>query len=250
MKEYTITDIEAMNEQEAQKMAESTMQIKEHNIYFVDFGGYFKFSALVFMNGKHIYYANDYELHHAGRTHEELKAWYIETLNHKLYTEKELAEPVKDYDDYQAKDYFLRNYYPMRYDYISAFNIFHNDEEEEAFRKQIEGMFLSRISFAYYKNVEIVEKLQKMTATLEENRKKSADNYDYMKAAIIKELWNHEYMINWQADYDLFSAFGCVTYGEDKTAADYMEELKFTETQKKAFYDGRNEYYKAAESAY
>lgn len=250
MKEYTIKDIEAMNEQEAQEMAESTMTIKEHNIYFVNFGGHFKFSALVFMNGKHIYYANDYELHHAGRTQEELKAWYIEALNHKLYTEKELAEPVKDYDEYQAKDYFLRNYYPMRYDGISAFNIFHNDEEEKAFDEKISGMHFSSISFTYYDNADIVEKLQTMSATLEENRKKSAENYEYMKAAFIKELWNYEYMINWQADFDLFSAFGRVTYRENKTAADYMEELKFTEAQKKAFYDGRSEYYKAAESAY
>ena len=59
-----------------------------------------------------------------------------------------------------------------------------------------------------------------------------------------------EYMINWQADYDLFSAFGCVTYGEDKTADEYMNELNFTDTQKRAFYDGRKEYYLAAEQAY
>lgn len=250
MKNYGIFEIEALSEQEVKALAQSSTQVKGHDVYFVDFGGAYGFSALVFKNGHHIYYADDYASQHTGKTDEELKALYIEVLNHKLYTEEELSEPIRSYDDYQAKDHFLRNYYHMRYDYISAFNIFHNDEERNAFLKKVEGMAYSPICFAYFKDAEIVHRIQELSSVLEENRSKTADSYEYMKEAIIKELWNHEYMINWQADYDLFSAFGCVTYGEDKTADEYMNELNFTDTQKRAFYDGRKEYYLAAEQAY
>ena len=64
--EWDIHRIEALSEHEAQTMALDTEAIKAHSVYFVDFGGYFGYSCLVFRNGHHIYYANDYELHHSG----------------------------------------------------------------------------------------------------------------------------------------------------------------------------------------
>lgn len=67
-KDWNISNIEALTEAEAQTMALETMQIKEHNIYFVDFVNAFGYSCLVFKNHHHIYYANDYELHHTEKT--------------------------------------------------------------------------------------------------------------------------------------------------------------------------------------
>ena len=43
--EWTIKEIEAMTENDAQEMAIESMVIKDHNIYFVDFGGYFGYSG-------------------------------------------------------------------------------------------------------------------------------------------------------------------------------------------------------------
>lgn len=57
-KEFTIKDIESLTFDEAAEIALEHINIKDHDILFVDFGGYFGYSALVFKNKKHIYYAN------------------------------------------------------------------------------------------------------------------------------------------------------------------------------------------------
>lgn len=57
-------------------MAEEVETIKDHTVYFVDFGGYFGFSACVCAEGQHIRYANDYELHHKGKSRDELREIY------------------------------------------------------------------------------------------------------------------------------------------------------------------------------
>ena len=60
-----ITNIEKLTYEEAQKLAVETMRIKDHTCIFTELGESFGYSILVFKNGKQIYYANDYELHHA-----------------------------------------------------------------------------------------------------------------------------------------------------------------------------------------
>ena len=103
IKGYTIRDIESLAEQQAAEMAEEAQIIKEHQVYFVDFGGYFGYSALVFAEGHHIKYANDYALHHADMTRSELRAFYLNSLNNKLFTVDEL-KTVRDYNDKTKKE--------------------------------------------------------------------------------------------------------------------------------------------------
>ena len=122
MNEYTIRDIEALTEEQAAAMAIEAAEIKEHRVYFVDFGGYFGYSALVFADGHHIKHADDYELHHAGKSRDELREFYINSLNKKLFTAGEM-ETVTDYQDKQAKEYYIRNYYRMRRDHILCFSV-------------------------------------------------------------------------------------------------------------------------------
>lgn len=74
-KKLTITDIEKLTENQVKEIADETMVIKEHNIYFVDLEGYYGYSCLVFKNGHHIHYANDYELHHHGKPMSSLKSF-------------------------------------------------------------------------------------------------------------------------------------------------------------------------------
>ena len=81
-------------------------------------------------------YAGDYELHHHGKNYTELKEWYIKCLKDKLYTEKELAEPLKDYGDYQRRQYYLHNYYGDHEPHESQFQIFHSDVERQAFAER------------------------------------------------------------------------------------------------------------------
>ncbi|MBR6859841.1 MAG: hypothetical protein IKM73_00780, partial [Acidaminococcaceae bacterium] len=61
---FRIQEIESVTEEQARDSALETLSIKGHTIYLVDFGGTFGYSCLVFCNGRHIYYANDYQLHH------------------------------------------------------------------------------------------------------------------------------------------------------------------------------------------
>ena len=243
MKDWNIESIRSMTENEAEAMALETMEIKEHNIYFVDFGGYFGYSCLVFKNEHYIYYANDYELHHKGKTKEELKAFYIESLNNVLFTETEIAEPLKDYREYDRKKKFLHNYYGMQIDYIS---IFGNPNDHPNFEEEIKGMTYNPVAFSYMMDADFVKHHIELLETLEKEKDAMSDNYEYLKNAFLYEMYNHEYGINWQADYDTLSAFGNIQYHEDDLSA-YFEELNFTETQKRAYLDARKQYFKESE---
>ena len=76
------------------------------------------------------------------------------------------------------------------------------------------------------------------------------DNFEYWKSAFKYEMANHEYAINWQADWDTLSAFGNIQYhGHDENEVEqYFDELHFTETQRKAYWAARREYMREANS--
>lgn len=234
-KNWTITDIENINEGVAADMAEEILSIKEHDVYLIDFKGYFGYSAVVFYNGYHIYHANDYQLHHNGREKEWLRNWYVETLNHKLYTEDEM-ETVADYDDFKAKENFLRNYYSLRRDYISIW--FYGDEEERTKRhKATEKMYYDEISFAYYYDKDFVLHHTKLFNTLYKAKEKKNEDLDYWVEAFKYEMYNHEYIINWSADSDTLSAFGVRDFDELNT------------TQRTAYAIAKRKYYEENKEA-
>lgn len=206
----TIDRIKNLTYEEAQGMAIETMSIKEHTCFFVDFGDSFGYSILVFKNGKHIHYANDYELHHSyiikegGR--EKLRQFYIDSMNRKLYTDDELMEEISSYDEYTKKEHFLRNYWIMRYDYISIFGI-----GEEARRKFEESKkkfpFYNPVSFCYVANEEIAETQKRQLAKLKEQYKKLKKNNETFREMIRYELNNHEACIT--CDYtDTLTSIG------------------------------------------
>jgi len=119
MKNWSIDDIQNITYKEAQKNTLETIKIKDHDCFFVNFGDYFGYSVLVFRNGKHIYYANDYELHHKYKVKHEgkeaLRQYYIDTMQNKLFTDAELSQSIISYDEYKRKDQFLRNYWIMQF---------------------------------------------------------------------------------------------------------------------------------------
>lgn len=248
MDKWDIHMIEKITEAEAEKMALATETIKEHNIYFVDFGGAFGYSALVFKNNHHICYANDYQLHHNGKSKEELNQIYKDKLNNILFTEAEILEPLKSYDEYSRKSYFIRNYYGMQQDYITIFcmNLTKGQEQERSDR--IKNMVFNSAAFGYYDDEEFVKHHVWLKDKLEEQKAKMSDDYEYQKNAFLHEMYNHEYGINWQGDYDVLSAFGRINYTEaENDLQQYFEQLNFTDVQKKAYYAARKEYYKQAD---
>jgi hypothetical protein len=72
------------------------------------------------------------------------------------------------------------------------------------------------------------------------------DDYEYNKEAFLYEMRNHEYGINWQADYDVLSVFGNISYcGEScsNELENYFDQLKFSETRRRAYRDARRKYF-------
>ena len=244
---WSIDEIEALTEAQAQEMALETMTIKGHTVYLVDFGGYFKYSALVFADGHHIYYANDYELHHKymNGDREALKAWYIEGMNRKLWTEEELAGPLHNYAEYQVKEYYLRNLYPQRRDNISIW--FHGSEEERAARQEkIKSMIYCPFVFAYFlpEDRDFVSRMEALYTLLDAARDSMEHDPDYLKSAILHEMYNHEYAINWQGNWDVMSCFGKVKYNSEDNPEPYFDQLNWTKEQRAAFWAARAQYNK------
>ena len=245
MKDWRISDIEKLTEQEAQALSSESMTIKEHTVYFVDFGGYFGYSKLVFKNNHHIRFANDYELHHKGKTKEELKEWYIQGTNNILFTEEEIAGHLTDYEEYSRKSYFLHNYYGMQVDHVSIFGIPTKDNQAE-FDRKTATMIYNPVALAYMHDADFVRHHIELSEQLNKARENVSNNYEYMKSAFLYEMYNHEYGINWQADYDVLSVFGNVEYHDYDLNA-YFDELNFTDLQRQAYLDARAQYYKESD---
>ena len=251
---YTIKDIEKLTETEAQEIALESMEIKGDNIYFVNLANGFGYSCLVFKNNHHIKYANDYQLHHEyivkKQGVEALRNMYISSLNHKLYTEEEIKEPLKNYNEYSAKEYFLRNYYGMQVDYISIFFISNSEAATNAYEESIKGKSFNPIAFAYMDDVNFIKHHIELYKELEKAREDTGENYDYLKEAYLSEMYNHEYGINLQGDYDVLSAFyNDVPYFEDSLMS-YFKYLKMTDIQIKAYRDAITEYYQKNQEMY
>jgi len=217
---WNINEIESIPEFQAAEMAEETMIVKDHNVYFVTLEKYFGFSVLVYYNGHHIYYVNDYELHHKGKTKEELKQIYIKKLNTKLYTESELKAPLKSYADYENRDYFLRNYYGMRYNYVSFFGNFNSEEYKNCYLETTANLYKCGISFAWYELPEIPQKIAELHNAIETAKNNVADNFDYWYKGFYHEFFNYECSIGGRYD---------------EAAAAVLRGIKPNETIEKAY---------------
>lgn len=232
---YTIKDIENMSAANLADMADEVETIKGYTVYFVDFGGAFGFSACVCAEGQHIYHANDYELHHRGKSRDELREIYRRKLTGILFTESELST-VSGYDDKSVKEYFLRNLYAMRRPHVSMFHIGPAPDTS--------GMIFSPVFMAYYRDADFVKHGAELMRTLDEAERKNAESFDYWKSAFLHEMYNHEYGINWQTDFDVCSCFANCNGVKDYTSAsELFAACGFTDTQKAAYMAAQREYF-------
>ena len=231
MKEMNIKEIESLTLEEAKNIALENLTIKDHDCFLVDFSGYFGYSILVFKNGKHIYHANDYELHHRHLVKEKgrdaLREYYIKEMNGKLYTDAEMMEEPSSYDEYEKKNHFLRNYHIMRYDHESIFFI-GTDAEREERKKRIERNYpyYNPVSFCYVAEPEIINIQKKYLEILKNAYERLQNNLEVFREMVRKELANHEACIT--CDYsDALNALGLTFEGlsEEKQKI-VKEELK------------------------
>ena len=251
----TIREIEALTENEVKEMTTDVINYKGYNVYFVDLGGYFGYSRLVFKNGFHIHYANDYELHHpsAKGNKEVLRKDFESGMKHKLFEEDDMKQ-ISSYDDYNEKNYWIRNYFPMEFKRMSMF-VFEGTDEAKQLEAELQKSkwYLSQVCFCYFEDIYPLEKAKQLLETLEK-AKEQTNTIEYWIAAFEHELFNHEYLINLQGNWDVFSCFGNVEYkGDTKDGldevVDYMKQLKmFDKMHLDAFKTAYNNYYKVAQN--
>ena len=186
-------------ETDAQVMACEKLEIKGHQCYFIEFDDNSGYSVLVFKNGHHIHYVDDFQFLHNYLVRKEgkdaLRKYYIDTLSSKLFTDSELTGEVKSYQDYSKKDYFLRNYWIMRYDYISICAISEEDRKNIEKGKKTHPYF-NRFCNCYVADENIVNDASRISANLEEGYKKLQDNVDEFRKMVAYELGNHEAVIS------------------------------------------------------
>lgn len=192
-KNWTIDMIQKIMRTEAEAMAEEKIKIKEHDCFIIDFGGYFGYSVLVFNGDKHIYYANDYELHNKYTLEESgkqgLRKYYIEEMQRKLFTDTELMESVKSYNEYNRKNYFLRNYWIMRYNHISWFG---KADDETIKKLKTEYIYDCKVCFCYVSDKNIINDAAMYCEHLDREFEKLKNDNDVFKEMISHELANHE----------------------------------------------------------
>ena len=206
-----IERIESLTYTEAAGMALEKLNIKGHDCFICDLGGNFGYSILVFKNGKHIYYANDYELHHnlvEKLGCEALRDLYIKGLENKLFTDEELLKPCKSYDEYKRKSYFVQNYWIIRYDHISIFFVGTDAERAERIREQEKNFpYYNPYCFCYVKDESIVSAAGNYFEILKKSYQKLQEDLEEFRKMVSYELANHEACIT--CDYrDALDALG------------------------------------------
>lgn len=68
-------------------------------------------------------------------------------------------------------------------------------------------------------------------------------DYDWAKGAFLYEMGNHEYHINWQADWDVINCFTHVDYDEGEEKG-YLNCTDWERQTKQAYIDARSEFYR------
>lgn len=69
----------------------------------------------------------------------------------------------------------------------------------------------------------------------------------FAEDAFLYEMRNHEYHINWQADWDVCSCFGHCKYEEGKGGLSYLQEMGYGTETMVAYQIARQKFYKAVE---
>lgn len=242
-------EIRAMSEEYAARNAIETMEIKGYTVYFIDFEGYFGYSYQVYKNGHQII-ADEACCHgHMLKTVgiSGLRRYYIDKICKTLYTEDEIYGPIKNYEDYCLKKFYIVNYYHQAYDNISMCHICDNGEKDKAYKKSIKGKIKNYIGMCYMDEEYqyVIDRQRELLKELEGQKEKLKDNYEFQKASFLKEMRDHEYHINPQGDRDVLSQFGSVSYRREESNLDsYFDELQFTDIQRKAYLDARQDFLK------
>lgn len=114
--------LEELTLKDVSKMSAEHMVIKGHDCYFAELGDFWGYTALVFKNGVHIHYADEYQSKWRSVERSELREKFIQVLNESLFTEDELIGELKDYEEYDCKLSYLVNRWVYQFDNLSIYD--------------------------------------------------------------------------------------------------------------------------------
>lgn len=185
LEELHVSDIEELTEQQAKQIKLKHKVIKDFDIYFIDFKGYYGFSYIAFKNGKRVKHLNDYELHHKrlNGNIDKLLEYYINSIKNKVFTYEELNS-INDYNDFNNKRMFIINNLVYCYDYESIFGFGGRKTNYQYHSKQALGWFKNE------EDAKLINKIYDNLYMLHFD--KLLNDSDYFKKAAYYELANHE----------------------------------------------------------
>lgn len=67
---------------------------------------------------------------------------------------------------------------------------------------------------------------------------------EFARDAFLSEMRNHEYHINWEADYDVCSCFGHCKYEDGKGGLSYLKEMGYGTETLVAYQEAREQFYR------
>ena len=113
-------------------------------------------------------------------------------------------------------------------------------------------MIFSPVFLAFYdkKDADFVNSGEELLAMLEKAEPES-DNAEYWKNAFLREMFNHESGITWQADFDVCSCFGnCSSVSDIDDINALFAACNFSDVQRDAYMAARREYSKQSAELY
>lgn len=143
-----------------------------------------------------------------------------------MFTDEELLEPCKTYDEWKRKEYFLRNLWIQRFDTLSGFCI--GEAQRKDFDKKAKDYpYYNPVSFCQVKDKQIVDDAKRYLKHLKSELQKIKESNDGFRSMIRSELANHEACITCTAA-DALQALGYDGYNDltDEQVKITKEELK------------------------
>lgn len=220
--------IESLSEYKVRNIANEHFECKGYDCYIVTFLNKFGISLLVYKNNRQISFANMYQLHH-DEAGQKLISIYKNEINRILFTDDELMDEVKSYEDYTLKCHYVINYLSECYENYSIFRDmfkFDDNDEPKKRRKGVKYTEYSSIAHAYFATNEYIVLSKKYMLHLQKEFSRLKAEPKYFREMINKEMMNHE--CDYTYDYtEALEALG-------------LQEENLTDVQKNILHDEFN----------
>lgn len=232
----TIDSVRTLTKAQAEAMATQKVDFCNglYKGYICDLPPYYGVSLLVYDSETERLIFDELGIHHTTKyinnafvpmTDGEKANAEIETAKGKLYDVTEITTtPPKDWHEQRNRADFVRNIYPKRYNYTSAFYIGKATPEQE---KASKTGFFSWANFGYFDTKEHADDVDAVAQATSEQAKKQLNNFDYLVDAMVCEFFNFECMYSER-------------YDEALASVGITDEM--TETQQRAFDEAKRQF--------